>query len=291
MSGEFLATKSPPCRPSGTVGELESAAVSVAGVRCPVSAGFTGGESVPLIRRGRSVPSRHRWRRSASLSCCGRRCPTGSDCCRRGHRRDWSRLRDCDCDRNRDGHGCRGRIFHRDRGNNKARIGRACRLTCTAARGALEHVDHQQRQARERDHECDHQSALRRMHGGVQNYVLRRAIDPGYGGRRRCAVAQCKLRPEPSDEPRRVFGYLQLSRSPETLTVQLRVTPAQAAAETCPQLCAIKKKPRIPCYGSRYTVAAFFHVTSATSSTSIPLAAAIAAPTTGTRAGRFSFPR
>ena len=273
------------------MGELKSAAVSVAGVRCPVSAGFTVGESVPLIRRVRSVPSRHRWRRGASLSCCGRRCPTGSDCCRRGHRRDWSRYGDRNGVRNRDSHGCRGRVFRGHRGNDEARIGRARRLTCTAARRALEHIDHQQRQTRERDHKCDHQSALRRVHGGVQNCVLRRAIDPGDGGRTPCANTQCKLRPEPCEEPRRVIGHPQLSRRGETPPVQLRVTPAQPVATGFPQASGVLKKSRTPCYGSRYTIAAFFHVTSATSAASIPFAAAIAAPTTGTRAGRFGFPR
>ena len=271
------------------MGELKSAAVSVAGVRCPVSAGFTSGEAVPLIRRGCGVAGWCRRRGDASRGCGGGggRCPTRSDCCRRGHRCDWSR----DGDRNRDGHGCRGRIFRRDRGNNEARIGRACCLSCTAARRALEHIDHQQRQTRERDHKCDHQSALRRVHGGVQNCVLRRAIDPGDGGRTPCANTQCKLRPEPSEELRRVIGHPQLTRRGETSPVQLRVTPAQPVATGFPQASGVLKKSRTPCYGSRYTIAAFFHVTSATSATSIPFAAAIAAPTTGTRAGRFGFPR
>ena len=164
-------------------------------------------------------------------------------------------------------------------------------MTCTAARRALEHVDHQQRQTRERDHKCDHQSALRRVHGGVQNCVLRRAIDPGDGRRTPCAIAQCKLRPEPSKEPRRVIRDPQLFPSPATPPVQLRVTPAQTVASDCPQISECAKNSRIPCYGSRYNVAAFLHVTSATSATSIPFASAIAAPTTGTRAGRFGFPR
>ena len=292
VSGEFLAAKGTPCRPAGTVGELKPTSVSVAGVRCPVSAGFTSGESVPLIRRGSGVASRCRWCRGASRSrCCGGRGATGSDRCRRGHRCDGSRDGHRNRDRNRDSHGCRGRVFRGHRGNDEARIGRACRLTCTAARGALEHVDHQQRQTRERDHEGDHQSALRRVHGGVQNCVLRRAIDLGDDGRTPCAITQCKLRPEPSEEPRRVIGHPQLSRRGETPPVQLRVTPAQPVATGFPQASGVPKKSRIPCYGSRYTIAAFFHVTSATSATSIPFAAAIAAPTTGTRAGRFGFPR
>ena len=248
VSGEFLATKGTPCRPSGTMGELESAAVSVTGVRCPVSTGFTLRKAIPLTRRRCGVPGWCWWCRGALRSCCcGGRRSAGSDCCRRGHRCDWSGDGDRNSDRNRDRHGCRGRIFGRDRGNNEARVGGACCLTCPTTRRALEHVDHQQRQTRERDHKCDHQSALRWVQGGVQNCVLRRAIDPGHSGRTPCAITQCKLRPEPSKEPRREVRDPQLVRGSVTPPVQLRVTPAHKVAETCPQLCAMKKNSRIPC--------------------------------------------